>query len=411
MSGIQKYKKIENYKFYKKVKKENNHDKRDKIHSFMSKKHSKIINIDTIFSKCTNDYSINKKYIQKSINEEEYFRKKINRKKIRDDDSNIHKKNRTNIEIDYNYLIKPDINSEIKKITEKKKFENKAHRRIQTEKRPIEIIKKYKKNGNRYILINTRNIKSSNNKFLTKYFFEGKKNNFSIYNANNSLKNTNYFNLTVNQDKSLKNKKIIKKISPIKNNKYYYKIGNSSMNSCIKSCNLESKNYSIKKQKDYPIDKRIEKIKDIFRKRTLIKNKLNYFSQDNSFSTISSIKLTDLKKQVTRNKIKLQDRKVYLLSKMGQSFELCEKIDLLSNSNINLLDYGNSFDDNNFIKKSKNQLYSSNKKKYSDIFTEKTNKKKTSNYNLKKILPYKINKITINNLLKINKIKYIKYKK
>ena len=211
MSGIHKYKKIENYNIFKKVKNENNNDKKDKIHRYLTNKYKNIINMDTIFSKCNINYSRNMKCVQKSINEKEYLSQKNYRKKITINNSNIHNKSPTNFEIDYNFLIKPDLNSEMKKITEKKKFENKAHRRIKTEKRTIEINKKNNKNGTSYILIKTRNRKKNNNEFSSEYFFEGKNNELSVYNTNNSLKNTNYVNLTINLHKSFQKKNLIKK--------------------------------------------------------------------------------------------------------------------------------------------------------------------------------------------------------
>jgi hypothetical protein len=113
----------------------------------------------------------------------------------------------TNIETDYNFIIKPEVSLDMKKLTENKKNKNASHRRMQTERKNINLMNKKKyRTGNCFVLINYRNLRRNND--ITKdYFYEG-----------NSTKNSSITktctNLTVNLNKSFK-KKLYKKINPL----------------------------------------------------------------------------------------------------------------------------------------------------------------------------------------------------
>ena len=355
-------------------------------------------NIDKILSKVNFSLSRNRKANHKNILTEELFANKLNSKKFRKTDSKNHKKNLTNIYDTDSFSFKPEINYDLKKLTEKNIFENKMHRRIQTERQNIEIIKKINKSGNRYVLLNSINTQK-NNGITTKYLFEGKIN--KVNSKINSLKNYAYINLTIN--KSFQKKKYFKKINPHLTINTEYKSKKSPNNFCLKSCNLENNQHTSKKKKIYPIKKRNKRTENIFKTQSKVRNNFNYYSQDNS---ISNIKSTNLKKKM--KDLHFPKRKIYLSSKNGQSFELHKKIkvDFLSSSNINIKSYTNSFDDDN---KNKNKFFSALKKN-NDIHIEKPMKKKSSNFNLNKILPDKLQNIFKDNL-KANNLIYIKENK
>ena len=411
MSESEKNKKSDNNISYFKIKKEVIKSKRN--NNLIIKKNTKILNIDKILSTSNFSLSRNRKQIQKSIIEEDLWSKKINGKSIGEDNPFNHKKNLTNIYNAETCIFKPELDFGFKEITEKKIFENKMHRRIQTERQSIEIKdkdKKINKIGNRHVLLNLLNLKNikKNIGFTTEHLFKGKKGKTNI-NHNNI--NSTYLNLTVN--KSFQKKNYIHKLNPsLINVKNEHKAKNNSNNFCMKSCNLESQ-YS-KKKKIYPIKKRNRIVENIFKTQIKVRNNYNYYSQDNS---ISNIKSKNFNKNLN-NIFEFPKRKIYLSSKVRQSLEFPKKYNFFSNSNNNTKSYTNSFDEdiktkllntqkNNF----QHQYISSVQKKSSERVIEKSHKKKTSNFNLKKMLINQIHNIFKDNGLPSNNLLSIKNNK
>ena len=408
MSEIEKHKKVGNNITYFKIKKDIE-NKSNRNNHLIIKKNTNMLNIDKIISKGNFSFSRNRKTKQKNILVDDLLSKKINDKKLGEDISKNHKKNLTNIYNAESSVLNPEFYPEFKKLTEKKLFENKKHRRIQTERQSIELKdKKINKTGNRHVLLNSRNLKK-NNGFTTEYLFEGKNDNTYI---NHHTINSTYINLTLN--KSYKKNNYIQKLNPsIAYTTIENKVKNNSNNFCLKSCNLEKNQYS-KKKKIYPIKRRNKIVDNIFKTQTKVRNNYNYYSQDNS---ISNIKSANLKKK-TENISKFPKKRIYLSTQIRESFELSKKDNLFSNSNITIKSYTNSFDDeiksklfntqkNNY----QNQYISNVQKKDSEIIIEKPHKKKSSNFNLKKIFPNKIQNIFKDNLFQSNNLIFIKDKK
>ena len=419
MSEIQNAIKIDNKDINYKNKNEiNSKSHRNKNNKYLiTKKNTKILNIDKLLSKSNLSFSRNRKQFQKCSLPEELMTQRINGKTIHENDSKSHKKNLTNIYDAESFSYKPELCSDFKRLTEKKIFQNKMHRRIQTERQNIEINKKINKSGNRYVLVNSRNIRR-NNGFTTEFLFEGKNDKLNINNTTQNIQNINnystHINLTIN--KSFQKKYYIKEINPsfTINNETKIK-NNNSNNFCIKSCNLENSKNLLKKRKIFPIKTRNKNEDKLFKTENKLKYNFNYYSQDNS---ISNAKSSILKKKVN-TLIKFPKRKIYLSSNFGQSFEILKKNTFLSNSNINIQSYTNSFDDgiktkliNEQKKIFKNKNVSSLQKKTIDILIEKPiikpAKKKTSNFNLKKLFPFKLQNIFKDNFNKNSNIAYIK---
>ena len=394
MSNIEKTKKNNNNNIINKNNLESKL-KSNPIHDLLIKKKKKITDINKLFSKCNNfSFIKNKKRIKKNILTEDLLPQKNKNKKLTDGNIKTHRKSPTNIYDINSCLIKPETNSDIKKMAEKRIFEYKIHRRIQAEMGNIQINKKRKKKGNRYVLVNTRNFKR-NDGFTTEYIFEGK---IDTLNQNNSLQNST--SLTMDSNKTFQKKNFIKKIiKPILiiNNDYRHKNNN---NHCLKSCNLETNQYTSRKKKIYHNRGRNIKTENIFRTQSKIKSVTNFYSQDSSISNIQSYNLKKKSKNLLNSKIKNID----ISSKLGQSFDLPKKYDLSSSSNTNIRSYTNLFDDkiqnmtvNIPSKKSTNHNYTVHEK-YKNLLIEKP-VKKSSNFNLKKVFLYKIQNIFKDNFL------------
>ena len=404
MSEIQQFKKLDNTDNLTQNKEEigSNINRNNQL---LRKKKTKILNIDKIISQGNFSFSKNKKLNQNKNINQDLSSQRLNDKRIKENDLKRHKKNLTNIYDAETLYLKTEILPEFKKLTKKKLFENKMHRRIQTERQSIEINNKIKKNGNRYVLLKTRNIKK-NDGFTTEYLFEGKSNTIT----NNSRHNSAYINLAIN--KSLPKKKDITKPDPsltINND------NKTKNNFCLKSCNFAKKTIILKnRKKNYPIKKRNRNNENIFKTQTKTKYKFNYYSQDNSILDVKS----SILKEKMKNLLKFPKRKIYLTSNIGQSFELKNIDNLLSNSNINIQDYKGSFDNNTHTnillkeqgKNFKNNFFSFIHKKYSDALIGKPKKANSSNFNLKKISPKDIQNIFKNNIIQNNNIIFIKNK-
>ena len=419
MSEIQNVNKNDNKDTNNKYKNEINTKKHKNNNYLITKKNTKILNIDKLLSKNNLSFSRNRKQFQKGSLPEDSLTQRINGTKIYESDSKSHKKNLTNIYDTESFSFKPEISSDFKKLTEKKIFQSKMHRRIQTERQNIEINKKINKSGNRYVLVNSRNMKR-NNGFTTEFLFEGKNDKFNINNTTQNIQNihnnSTYINLTIN--KSFQKKFYIKKINPllINNNENKTKTKNSNSNNiCLKSCNLENNKNLLKKRKIFAIKTRNKNVDKLFKTENKLKNNFNYYSQDNS---ISNAKSSILKKKAN-NLIKFPKRKIYLSSNYRKSFEILKKNTFLSNSNINIQTYTNSFDDgiktkliNEQKKIFKNKNISSVQKKNNDILIEKPivkpTKKRTSNFNLKKLFPFKLQNLFKDNFNKNSNIVFIK---
>ena len=407
MSEIEKFKKNENNSDtnFKNKNNEIGNKSHRNTNNLVINKNIKILNIDKLLSKNNFSFSRNRKKIQKNLLPEDFISQTINGKKNNGNDSKNHKKNLTNIYDSETFPIKPEMFLDFKKLTEKKIFHNKMHRRIQTERQNIELIRKINKSGNRYVLVNTRNAKK-NNGFTTEFLFEGKNDKVNIYNIlQNSTLNVN---LTIN--KSFQKKYYMKKLNPLLIINNENKTKNNTNNFCLKSCNLENNKNILRKRKIYTIKTRNKNNDNIFKTQTKLKNNCNFYSQENS---ISYIKSTNLKKKMNYL-LKFPKKKIYLSSNLGQSFELPKKNIFFSNSNINIQSYTSSFDDgiknkliNDNKKIFKNNNFTTIQKKYTDTLTEKHFKKKPSNYNLKNF-PYKIENLFKDNSLHNSNITFIK---
>ena len=130
------------------------------------------VNINT--NKTNHLVTKNDKMINNKINKGQIFTKSILLPKKGNNNSKnknniVHKKILSNIE-DYNKLVKLNISNQIKKISENK-IKNPIHRRMNTERTIFSINNIRKRNGNHFVLINTRNKKNDNNyRFITEYF-------------------------------------------------------------------------------------------------------------------------------------------------------------------------------------------------------------------------------------------------
>ena len=397
MSDIPKMKKLDNYQMSHN--KEEIINKTNRTNQLLKKKKTKILNIDKIISQGNFSFSKNRKICKSNNIKEELLSKKINVQVKNELKS--HKKNLTNIYDAETLSLKTEVFPEFKKLTEKKLFTNKMHRRIQTERQSIEINKKINKSGNRYVLLKAKNIKK-NDEFTTVHLFEGKNNTI----ANSSRHNSAYINLIINKSfpKKTNNKKVISSLT-IKNDN---KIRN---NFCLKSCNFENKIINNKK-KYYPIKKRNRNIEKKYKTQSRIRNRFNFYSQDNSISNVKS----KILKEKFKNLKKFPKMDLYLTSNIGQSFELPKIDNLLPSSNLNIQKYKISFDDkiNSKVllkgegKNYKNKFYSFIQKKYSDAFILKPKKTNSSNFNLKKTFPKSIQNIFKVNIIQNNNLIYIK---
>ena len=381
MSDRDKYKTIDNNIIFKN--KNELINKLNKNSILLSKRKAKILNKGKILSKGNFSLSRNRNTNKKTIQIDDLFLQRLTKKSNNEIEPKSHKKNLTNIYDDYTNCFKSDINSDLINLTDKKLFENKMHRRIQTERENIDIIKKINKTGNRHVLLNLRNLKR-NNEVNTEYLFTVK---YDKANKNaNSIYHSTYLNLSTN--KSFQKKKNMKKIYPSLSINDDNIAKNNSNNNCLKSCNFEN-NQNFLKNKIYPSKKKSKIIENIFKTQYKIRNNHKFYSQDNS---ISNLKSNNLKKKLNYFQ-KFPKRRIYLTSKIEQSFELINN----SNSNNNIKIYTKSFDDN--IKKKilniggkeiQKDFFSPINKKASTIEVQKPNKKNSSNFDLKKIFHYTI---------------------
>ena len=384
MSDKEKFKTIDNNNILKN--KNEIINKPNRNNHLFSKKKSKILNIEKILSKGNFSNSRNRNSNKKNFLIEDLFSQKLTNKSINENEPKSHKKNLTNIYDTYIDYHKPDINFDLVKLTDKKLFENKMHRRIQTERESIEIIKKINKNGNKHVLSNIRNLK--NNVVNTEYLFTAK-NNISRKKSN-SIYHSTYLNLST--DKSFLKKKYMKKIYPSLIMDNDIKTKNNSNNYCLKSCNFENNQHFLKNKKIYPIKKKSKIIENIFKTQFKTRNNYKFYSHDNSISNIKSNKLN----KKLDNFLKFPNRRIYLTSKIEKSFEFINN----SNSNQNIKTYTKSFDDNikNKIfniggKEIQKNYFSPVHKKTPNMGDEKPNKKNDSKLNLKKKFPFKIQNI------------------
>ena len=122
-------------------------------------------------------------------------------------------------------------------------FEYKINKRFQAIKQKMQINKNRKKNGNRYVLLNTRNLKNIEG-YSIDYIFKG---NNDSHNENNSLRNST--NLTIDSKRTFQKTNYVKKIlNPLLASNTYYRSKNRN-DHCLKSCNLEKNHYFNKKRK------------------------------------------------------------------------------------------------------------------------------------------------------------------
>ena len=330
MSEIHKYKKIDINNSLIKSRIEAN-AKQKKISLHPARKNTRIINIDRIFSKYNFDLSRIKKPIQRSVINDEFLTRKISKTKLIEKDSTLHKKNLTNIETDYNLIIKPEVSLDMKKLTENKQNKNPSHRRMQTEKKNINVMNKKKyRTGNCFVLINYRNLRR-NNDITKEYFYEGN-------NSKKSSKTKTCTNLTVNLNNSFK-KKLYKKINPLtqkngNNLKRYLpeKPTNLTIENLLQSSNiLFSKN---KKKKYY------RNINSISSESKNISNKNHYLTCQTSFNNLNdeSKSKSKSKSKTNRRAIKLNNNKTNITKdsiKIKRSL-LNLKLNLNKNSKMNI---------------------------------------------------------------------------
>ena len=349
MSEIQRYKKIDNNNNLIKSRIEAN-AKQKKISLHPTRKNTRIINMDRIFSKYNFDISRIKKPIQRSVMNDEFLTQKISKKKLIEKDSTLHKKNLTNIETDYNFIIKPEVSLDMKKLTENKKNKNASHRRMQTERKNINLMNKKKyRTGNCFVLINYRNLRRNND--ITKdYFYEG-----------NSTKNSSITktctNLTVNLNKSFK-KKLYKKINPLmqkngNNLKRFLpeKPTNLTIENLFQSSNiLFSKN---KKKKYY------RNVNSHSNESKIISNKNHYLTCQASFNNLNDESKSKSKSKSKKREIKLVHNGKENVTKGSIKVKrslLNLKLNINKNSNNSKMNIENLFKEKKLIKHIKNNL-------------------------------------------------------
>ena len=299
MSEIHRYKKIDNNNYLIKSRLEAN-AKQKKISLHPTRKNTRIINMDRIFSKYNFDLSRIKKPIQRSVMNDEFLTQKISEKKLIEKDSSLHKKNLTHIETEYNFIIKPEVSLDMKKLTENKKNKNVSHRRMQTEKKNINLMNKKKyRTGNCFVLINYRNLRR-NNDITKEYFYDGS-------NSNNSLKTKTCSNLTVNLNNSFK-KKLYKKINPLTQ-----KSGNNLKRDLPdKTTNLTIENlfqsssilFSKNKKKKY-----YRNVNSHSNESKIISNKNHYLTCQTSFKNLNDESKSKSKSKSNRREIKFYKEK------------------------------------------------------------------------------------------------------
>ena len=342
----------------------NANNKQNKIKNLPTKKiiNAKIINTDRIFTKNNNPKKSDGNLI-------------INQR--------IHKKIFSNVE-DYNKLAKLNIENKFKKISLNNITNKiKTHRRILTEKKISDINNMKKRNQNRFILINTRNIKNDDKyRLITEYFLKENKDKTKDLNSQH-----------ISQQISQHNTQ--KSISNI-NSDFNQLTSRTTRNSIIK--NLKMREYK-KNSENVLINEETPNKKRYM--KYLKANNLYNHSLDNTYSNL-----------------KLNQKEISNLNSINNFINLQEITNIFPNniSNFNTSIYGYSLDlkkqilirNQNKIKKKKllkKEFFNDLLKTYNNILTERPPFKKTINLNLKKYFPQKMNNLTIDILLKDTKRK------
>ena len=342
----------------------NANNKQNKIKNLPTKKiiNAKIINTDRIFTKNNNPKKSDGNLI-------------INQR--------IHKKIFSNVE-DYNKLAKLNIENKFKKISLNNITNKiKTHRRILTEKKISDINNMKKRNQNRFILINTRNIKNDDKyRLITEYFLKENKDKTKDLNSQH-----------ISQQISQHNTQ--KSISNI-NSDFNQLTSRTTRNSIIK--NLKKREYK-KNSENVLINEETPNKKRYM--KYLKANNLYNHSLDNTYSNL-----------------KLNQKEISNLNSINNFINLQEITNIFPNniSNFNTSIYGYSLDlkkqilirNQNKIKKKKllkKEFFNDLLKTYNNILTERPPFKKTINLNLKKYFPQKMNNLTIDILLKDTKRK------
>ena len=342
----------------------NANNKQNKINNLPTKKiiNAKIINTDRIFTKNNNPKKSDGNLI-------------INQR--------IHKKIFSNVE-DYNKLAKLNIENKFKKISLNNITNKiKTHRRILTEKKISDINNMKKRNQNRFILINTRNIKNDDKyRLITEYFLKVNKDKTKDLNSQH-----------ISQQISQHNTQ--KSISNI-NSDFNQLTSRTTRNSIIK--NLKKREYK-KNSENVLINEETPNKKRYM--KYLKANNLYNHSLDNTYSNL-----------------KLNQKEISNLNSINNFINLQEITNIFPNniSNFNTSIYGYSLDlkkqilirNQNKIKKKKllkKEFFNDLLKTYNNILTERPPFKKTINLNLKKYFPQKMNNLTIDILLKDTKRK------
>ena len=342
----------------------NANNKQNKINNLPTKKiiNAKIINTDRIFTKNNNPKKSHGNLI-------------INQR--------IHKKIFSNVE-DYNKLAKLNIENKFKKISLNNITNKiKTHRRILTEKKISDINNMKKRNQNRFILINTRNIKNDDKyRLITEYFLKENKDKTKDLNSQH-----------ISQQISQHNTQ--KSISNI-NSDFNQLTSRTTRNSIIK--NLKKREYK-KNSENVLINEETPNKKRYM--KYLKANNLYNHSLDNTYSNL-----------------KLNQKEISNLNSINNFINLQEITNIFPNniSNFNTSIYGYSLDlkkqilirNQNKIKKKKllkKEFFNDLLKTYNNILTERPPFKKTINLNLKKYFPQKMNNLTIDILLKDTKRK------
>ena len=342
----------------------NANNKQNKINNLPTKKiiNAKIINTDRIFTKNNNPKKSDGNL-------------KINQR--------IHKKIFSNVE-DYNKLAKLNIENKFKKISLNNITNKiKTHRRILTEKKISDINNMKKRNQNRFILINTRNIKNDDKyRLITEYFLKENKDKTKDLNSQH-----------ISQQISQHNTQ--KSISNI-NSDFNQLTSRTTRNSIIK--NLKMREYK-KNSENVLINEETPNKKRYM--KYLKANNLYNHSLDNTYSNL-----------------KLNQKEISNLNSINNFINLQEITNIFPNniSNFNTSIYGYSLDlkkqilirNQNKIKKKKllkKEFFNDLLKTYNNILTERPPFKKTINLNLKKYFPQKMNNLTIDILLKDTKRK------
>ena len=342
----------------------NANNKQNKINNLPTKKiiNAKIINTDRIFTKNNNPKKSDGNLI-------------INQR--------IHKKIFSNVE-DYNKLAKLNIENKFKKISLNNITNKiKTHRRILTEKKISDINNMKKRNQNRFILINTRNIKNDDKyRLITEYFLKENKDKTKDLNSQH-----------ISQQISQHNTQ--KSISNI-NSDFNQLTSRTTRNSIIK--NLKMREYK-KNSENVLINEETPNKKRYM--KYLKANNLYNHSLDNTYSNL-----------------KLNQKEISNLNSINNFINLQEITNIFPNNipNFNTSIYGYSLDlkkqilirNQNKIKKKKllkKEFFNDLLKTYNNILTERPHFKKTINLNLKKYFPQKMNNLTIDILLKDTKRK------